>query len=179
MKYVTIYEFNPESFQIYHLLIPISLIIAGIIGYRLIRKHGFVNVFLVKAPFSQNYMNKTTEFFTFLFIIFGLIGLVISLIQIPRELEIKKEFDKLSNFKTIEFSEITSPVGISVFECIRNKEALIIDGQKFVFAKTGNINEYNLPQNLISERFSGTGLFRISFMNIDNQNIILKIENQK
>ena len=176
MEYVTIYEFVPKSFQIYPLLISISIFVIGIIGYRSVRKHGFINVFLVKMLFSQTYMNKIFEFFTFSFIIIGLIGLVITLIQMPRQLEIKKEFDKSSNSRTIELTEITLPVGISIFENIRLKENLILSGQEFVFSKTENKKGYDWPQDLKKGQLSENRLFRISYINVDRQNIILKIE---
>ncbi len=91
MEYVTIYEFVPESFQIYPLIIAISIIIMGIIGYKSIRKHGLTNVFFVKMPFSQKYMNKIFEFFTFSFVVIGAIGLVITIIQMTGQIEIKKD----------------------------------------------------------------------------------------
>jgi preprotein translocase subunit Sss1 len=177
MEYVTIYEFVPKSFQIYPLLISISIFAIGIIGYRSVRKHGFIRLALMPPnPFTQEYMNKIAKFFTFLFMLIGTIGLVIVLIQIPGQLEINKEFDKSSNSRTIELTVITLPIGISIFENIRLKEDLIINGQEFVFSKTENKKGYDWPQDLNKGQLSENRSFRISYINVDRQNIILKIE---
>ncbi len=176
MEYETIYEFVPKSFQIYPLIISISIFVIGIIGYRSVRKHGFINVFLVKMPFSQIYMNKIFEFFTFCIIVFGLLGLVITLMQIPRQIEINKEFDKLTNSRTIELKEITLPVGISILKKIRLKENLLINGQEFTFSKTENKKGNDWSQVQKNGQLSENRFIRISFINIDRENIILKIE---
>ncbi len=174
MKFEIIYEFAPKSFQIYTLLFPILIIVVGIISFRYVRQHGFTRLPLTPPnPFTQEYMNKIAEFFTFLFMLVGLIGLVVVILQMSEQLRNEKEFNNSHIPMTI---EVTVPDSISVYDNIRLKEDLIINGQEYIFAKTENIKGFDWPQDLKNGILSKTRLLRISYINIDRQNIILKIE---
>lgn len=176
MEYVIIYEFAPSSFQVYHLLVAVIIIVLGIIGYRSIRKSGFINIFLVRMPFSQDSMNKIMEFFMLIIIVFGSIGLMNTLVNMPRQLRIVSELENSNKSKNIDVIEISIPSNISIYDNIRLKENLILDEQEFVFAKTENRKEYNCPQKWKLVETIENRLFRISFVSINDQNIILKIE---
>ena len=178
MEYVIIYEFLPKSFQIYQLLVPIIIIVFGIIGYRSIRKQGFINIFIMKISFNQDFMNKIMEVFFLIIIVFGSIGLGSTLVQMPRQLRFERELDNSNNSNSIEIIEISIPSSTSIYDKIRLKENLIINGQEFVFAKTENIKGYDWPHDLKHEELTENRTFRISYIILNSENIILKIENK-
>ncbi len=177
MDYIIIYEFEPKSLQIYTLLIPIGIIIVGIIGFMSIRKHGFIRLPLMPPnPFTQPYMNKFTEFFISLFIVFGVIALVGLSIGMLKQFSINREINKSNSPKTITVSE-ESKIGVtSIYENIGLKKSFIINGQIFKFAKTANINGSDWPPEIFVPRENNIQKLKISFITFDKENLILKIE---
>ena len=174
MGYSIIYEFAPNSNQFYMLLIPIATIIVGIIGLKSARKQGFVRLPLMPPnPFTKEYMDKFAEFFAFLFILFGVIGLIVSIVIISEQLTFEKEL----NYSQIKNPiEVTAPNSILFYEKIRLRENILINGEEFVFARTETSKEANSSTDIQYMELGEPELFRISYAKLDKKNIILKIE---
>lgn len=176
MEYTIIYEFWPKLTQIYMLLIPIAIIVVGLIGFRMIRKYGYIRLPLMpQNPFTQPYMNKVVELFIFLIIMFGVVAFVGLSIRITKEFNIQREI-KSSLQKKIIISEELKFRDTSIYDNIRLKRNFVVNGQFYKFANTANEFGSDWPPENHIQTKNSVQEFRISYINLDHENLILKIE---
>jgi hypothetical protein len=178
MNYITIYEFEPSIISIAFALVPIGIIIIGFLGLRYIKKNGFrKDAYIVPLPYNQNTMNMIAKFFVFCFIVFGFMALIgLAFHAWTSDNQEQEVHDQLKN-KTFQILETkNNTIKPEINESLEFDNRIEIEGSEFVFPYFLQISGVNRINNDLLNQIELNSIFRISFIELSNMNMILKIE---
>jgi len=179
MEFEVLYQFELGSFQWDIFIIPLIFIFLGFYALRIIKRYGFRHSLQSWGFFPNMDFTMLGKFFAFLFIFFGVIGLIGILVTVTIELTEQKMFKDIIENQDYMIVE-GRVVNFSPIDSLNNlHESFTISEVKFTYSENDDFYGYSKIFKNGGVIKSNGQYLRINYYSVEGQNIICKIEGIK